>query len=216
MATLALVLYVLFVALGFGLRSLIQFRRTGSTGFRGIARRSGWSEWIAGVGFITAALLGFAAPVLVLIDSIEPISSLDSPVVHVLGVAVALLGIAGTLYAQLAMGKSWRIGVDPEERTELVAGGPFALVRNPIYSAVLSTTLGLALLVPTWVSIAGLFGVVLALEVQVRAVEEPYMLRLHGEAYADYAARVGRFVPGIGRIGGSLSRVSVRNRRQRT
>ena len=201
MATLALVLYALFVALGFGLRSLIQFRRTGSTGFRGIARRSGLSEWIAGVGFIAAALLGFAAPVLVLVDSIEPISSLDRSVVHVLGIVLALLGIAATLYAQLAMGKSWRIGVDPEGRTELVAGGPFALVRNPIYSAVLLTALGLALLVPTWVSFAGLVGVAVALEVQVRLVEEPYMLRVHGDAYADYAARVGRFVPGVGRIG---------------
>jgi len=201
MAALALVLYALFVALGFGLRSLIQFRRTGSTGFRGIARRSGSAEWIAGVGFIAAALLGFAAPVLVLTDSIEPISSLDSSVVHVLGIVLALLGIAATLYAQLAMGKSWRIGVDPEERTELVAGGPFALVRNPIYSAVLLTALGLALLVPTWASFAGLVGVVTALEVQVRLVEEPYMLRVHGDAYADYAARVGRFVPGVGRIG---------------
>lgn len=203
MATLALVLYALFVALGFGLRSLIQFRRTGSTGFRGIARRSGPAEWIAGVGFVAAALLGFAAPVLVLIDSIEPISSLDSSAVHVLGIVLALLGIAATLYAQLAMGKSWRIGVDPEERTELVAGGPFALVRNPIYSAVLLTALGLAMLVPTWVSIAGLVGVVMALEVQVRLVEEPYMLRVHGEAYAKYAARVGRFLPGVGRIGKS-------------
>lgn len=200
MAALALVLYGLFVALGFGLRSLVQLRRTGSTGFRGIARRSGSAEWVAGVGFVVAALLGFAAPVLALLDRVEPISFLDGPVSHVLGVVLALLGIAGTLYAQLAMGASWRIGVDPEERTALVAGGPFALVRNPIYSAVLLTAFGLALLVPSWVAIAGLIGVVAALEMQVRAVEEPYMLRAHGEDYAEYAARVGRFFPGVGRI----------------
>ena len=35
---------------------------------------------------------------------------------------------------------------------------------------------------------------------QVRAVEEPHLLATHGRAYADYAARVGRFVPGIGRL----------------
>jgi protein-S-isoprenylcysteine O-methyltransferase Ste14 len=39
-----------------------------------------------------------------------------------------------------------------------------------------------------------------ALELQTRAVEEPYLLRTHGEAYAAYAARVGRFVPGLGRL----------------
>jgi len=37
-----------------------------------------------------------------------------------------------------------------------------------------------------------------AIEVSVRTVEEPYLLGVHGDAYRDYSARVGRFVPGIG------------------
>jgi protein-S-isoprenylcysteine O-methyltransferase Ste14 len=98
------------------------------------------------------------------------------------------------------MGESWRIGVDPAERTDLVTSGPFALVRNPIFAAMLPTGLGLALLVPSWVSLAGLAGLIATLELQVRVVEEPHLLRAHGEAYARYAARVGRFLPGIGRI----------------
>ncbi len=201
MATRALILFALYMALAFGLRVLIQLRRTGSTGFHGIGGRPGSAEWLVGVGFSAAMLFGLAAPVLDLLGWVEPISSLDTSAVHVLGTALALLGIAGTLYAQLAMGKSWRIGVDPEERTALVTGGPFALVRNPIYAAVWPTALGLALLVPSWVALAGLAGVGAALELQVRVIEEPYLLRTHGAAYADYAARVGRFVPGIGRIG---------------
>jgi hypothetical protein len=36
MAVLALALYVLYLALAFGLRTLIQLRRTGSTGFHGL------------------------------------------------------------------------------------------------------------------------------------------------------------------------------------
>jgi protein-S-isoprenylcysteine O-methyltransferase Ste14 len=57
------------------------------------------------------------------------------------------------------------------------------------------------LLVPSWVAIAGLAGLVVALELQVRVVEEPYLLRTHGARYADYARRVGRFAPGVGRLG---------------
>ena len=38
------------------------------------------------------------------------------------------------------------------------------------------------------------------LEIQTRAVEEPYLRELHGKAYARYAARTGRFVPGVGRL----------------
>jgi protein-S-isoprenylcysteine O-methyltransferase Ste14 len=38
------------------------------------------------------------------------------------------------------------------------------------------------------------------LEIQVRLVEEPYLIRVHGDAYRTYAARTGRFVPGVGRL----------------
>jgi protein-S-isoprenylcysteine O-methyltransferase Ste14 len=55
-------------------------------------------------------------------------------------------------------------------------------------------------MVPNTVSLAGLVVTIAAIELQVRAVEEPYLLRVHGDAYARYAAAVGRFLPGIGRL----------------
>lgn len=200
MATLALILYVVYLVLAFGLRTLIQLRRTGSTGFHGLGGRPGSAEWVAGVGFTVALLLGAAAPVLALFDLVEPIAALDTTAAHVGGLVLAVAGIAATFYAQVAMGTSWRIGVDADERTELVTSGPFALVRNPIFAAMLPTALGLTLLVPSWVALTGLAGLVLALELQVRVVEEPYLLQAHGGTYADYAARVGRFVPGVGQL----------------
>ena len=38
------------------------------------------------------------------------------------------------------------------------------------------------------------------LEIQVRLVEEPHLIRTHGEAYLAWARGVGRFVPGLGRL----------------
>jgi protein-S-isoprenylcysteine O-methyltransferase Ste14 len=200
MATVALILYVLYLALAFGLRTLIQLRRTGSTGFHGLGGRPGSAEWIAGVGFTLALLLGAAAPILALLDVVEPIGALDTTAAHVAGLVFGIGGIGLTFYAQMAMGTSWRIGVDPAERTELVTAGPFGLVRNPIFAAMLPTALGLTLLVPSWVALLGLAGLVVALELQVRVVEEPYLLRAHGDSYAEYAALVGRFFPGVGRV----------------
>jgi protein-S-isoprenylcysteine O-methyltransferase Ste14 len=200
MATLALILYAGYLALAFGVRTVIQVRRTGSAGFHGIGGRPGSPEWIAGVGFAVALVLGAAAPVLALLGLVEPIDVLDTTAAHAAGVALAAFGVAATLYAQIAMGTSWRIGVDPAERTALVTTGPFAVVRNPIFAAMLPTALGLALLVPSWIAFAGLVGLWLALELQVRVVEEPYLLRAHEPAYSAYAARVGRFVPGVGRL----------------
>lgn len=53
---------------------------------------------------------------------------------------------------------------------------------------------------PNIVALVGFVALVAALEVQTRAVEEPYLLAVHGETYAAYAARVGRFAPRIGRL----------------
>jgi len=201
MPTLALVLYAVYLAFTFAVRVLIQLRRTGATGFLGLSGRPGSVEWLAGLGFAVSLAAGAAAPVLALLDLVEPIAALDVSVVHVAGLVLAVAGIGATFYAQLAMGASWRIGVDPEERTGLVTGGPFSLVRNPIYAAMLPSVLGLAMLVPSWVALAGLAGLAVSLELQVRVVEEPHLLRSHGREYADYAAHVGRFVPGVGRLG---------------
>jgi protein-S-isoprenylcysteine O-methyltransferase Ste14 len=200
MATVALIAYGVYGALAFGARSLLQKRRTGSTGFKGISGRPGSAEWVAGVLFALAIAIGVAAPVLALADVAPPIDALDTPAVHIAGIVVFAAGLAATLAAQIAMGDSWRIGVDQEERTELVTTGPFALARNPIFAAMLPTALGLALMVPSWVALGGVVALFAALELQVRVVEEPYLRRTHGAAYANYASRVGRFVPGLGRL----------------
>ncbi len=200
MAGVALTAYGVYLALAFGLRTAVQLRRTGASGFEGVSGRPGSAEWFAGVLFVVALLVGVAAPVLALIDVVEPIEGLDTTAVHVVGIVVFIIGLAATLAAQVAMGESWRIGVDESERTELVTDGPFAVARNPIFSAMLPTSLGLVLMVPSWVALVGLAALFVALELQVRVVEEPYLQRTHGQAYLEYARDVGRFVPGIGRL----------------
>jgi protein-S-isoprenylcysteine O-methyltransferase Ste14 len=202
MPLLALALYVAFIVVAFGLRIAIQIRRTGSSGVHRLSGPPGSAEWLAGVGFLLALGLGLAAPLLALLGVVEPISALDTTAVHVVGVLLAIAGIVATFLAQLAMGASWRVGVDTEERTALVTDGPFALVRNPIFSAMLPATLGLVLLVPSGIALLAFVGLFVAIELQVRAVEEPYLLQMHGDAYADYAVRVGRFVPAMGRLDG--------------
>ncbi len=203
MAELALVLYGVYLGLAFGLRSWLQKRRTGSTGFHGISGRLGRSpEWLGGVLFVVALALGFAAPILDLAEILDPVPALDGDLAQGVGVVLAFVGIDLTLYAQVAMGTAWRIGVDENERTTLVTNGPFAVVRNPIFAAMLPTAIGLALLVPNVAGLAGAVVLFVALELQTRVVEEPYLLTTHGAAYRDYAARVGRFLPRIGRLAG--------------
>jgi protein-S-isoprenylcysteine O-methyltransferase Ste14 len=198
MATAALILYGISLTLTFGVRIALQVRRTGSTGVIGLDRNASPLEQFAGVLFVASLAMGGAAPVLSLLGALEPVPVLDHTAVQVAGLILGIGGIALTFGAQLAMGDAWRIGVDPEERTELVTDGPFGLVRNPIYSAMIPTIFGLVLMVPNVAAIAAIVCLVIALELQVRLVEEPHLLRTHGDVYAEYAASVGRFIPGVG------------------
>lgn len=200
MGWVALGCYAVYLALAFGLRSVIQLRRTGSTGFKGVSGSPGSLEWYAGILFGVALIIGVLAPVLDVTGVLEPIGAIDGPAAHAVGLVLFGLGLAATLYAQLAMGESWRVGVDESERTDLVTGGPFAVVRNPIFAAMIPTSLGLTLMVPNVVALAGFAALVLALEIQVRLVEEPYLRAAHGQAYESYAERTGRFMPAVGRI----------------
>ena len=111
-----------------------------------------------------------------------------------------VLGAMLTLVAQVEMGSSWRVGVDSTEATELVTTGLFRWVRNPIFTAMLLVSLGLVLAVPNLIAFFGLVVSLVGIELQVRRVEEPYSASIHGERYVSYAQRVGRFVPGLGRI----------------
>jgi protein-S-isoprenylcysteine O-methyltransferase Ste14 len=199
-AAIALLLLVAFAVLGFGWRAWLQRRRTGSFGFHRVSGRIGSVEWIAGVGFVVAMAMAALGPLLQFVNVIAPLHIWAAEWTHVAGATAATVGIGLTVWAQLEMGDSWRIGVDSEETTKLVRTGIFGLVRNPIYSAMLIFEFGIALLATNLVTIAGFLLALVSLELQVRRIEEPYLLAKHGAHYRDYTARVGRFIPGVGWI----------------
>lgn len=200
MAIAALLIYLVGLAVVFGLRTWLQVRRTGSSGFHGISGEPGSLRWWAGISFVAALVIGLAALVLAVVDVVPRPSGLLADTAGVIGLVLALVGFAGVLAAQTGMGSSWRIGVKESERTELVTGGLFAVVRNPIFTAMVVAQLGLTLMVPTWLSVAALVCLVAAVEMQVRLIEEPYLRTTHGGSYQRYAAATGRFVPGAGRL----------------
>ncbi|MFE5565872.1 methyltransferase family protein [Amycolatopsis japonica] len=200
MAALALGLSLLYLLTAFGLRTVQHYRRTGETGFRGVTGRPASLEWWGGILFVLALLLALLAPILQLVGSLAPVSVLDAVPLRIAGVVLTGAGIIGTLTAQHSMGISWRIGVDHDETTGLVTHGAFALARNPIFTAMITAGLGLTLLAPNPAALAGVALLFTAIEIQVRAVEEPYLLAAHGQSYRDYAARTGRFLPAFGRI----------------
>ena len=195
MTKLALALCLAWFGSLFVFRTISQLKNTGTTGIKGFHGAVGSLPWLAGACYSAGLVLAPLAPIATLYGWLGGGLFVTNDVIHALGALIVVAGICGALLAQLAMGDSWRVGVDESESTELVTTGLFACVRNPIFSFVLLSLAGLLLLVPN--SIALVCGVVTlaGTELQVRAVEEPYLERTHGDVYRTYCSRVGRFLP---------------------
>lgn len=199
MPEITLAAYALYMTVVFGVRSIIHWLRTGSVGFNGFDADFGSLAWCGGVLFVAAFVL---APVSALLDwmqLLDRVELLDGLPFRATGIALYAIGLAVTFTAQIGMGESWRMGVDATERTPLVSTGIFAIVRNPIFTGMSFAWAGLSLMVPNLAGVLALAAMASAIEIQVRVVEEPYLRSSHGSAYADYARRTGRFLPGIGR-----------------
>lgn len=197
-ASLALALYGVGLVTTFGVRTWSHWRATGTSGFRGLSGAVGSRPWWGGVlfaGALALTALGLALAATGVTPVIEASAALPWA-----GLTLTIAAFGGVVLAQSGMGTSWRIGVDASERTALVTGGAFALARNPVFTAMCATLVGLTLMVPAPLTLAGLVCLVVAVELQVRAVEEPYLLATHGDEYRAYAARVGRFIPRVGRL----------------
>jgi protein-S-isoprenylcysteine O-methyltransferase Ste14 len=199
MPRLGLALWILYFAIAFGLRAWLQLRAVGHSGLVPLGAIRGARERVASALVAAALVGGFASTLLGLLIPDGRAWSVGSSPLMALGLSVYALGLSTTFAAQLAMGGSWRVGVDRAERTELVARGPFRYVRNPIFSAMCVTGAGLVLIAPSWSALAAYALLWIALELQVRGVEEPHLVRTHGDVYRNYAARTGRFVPYVGR-----------------
>jgi protein-S-isoprenylcysteine O-methyltransferase Ste14 len=200
MAKLAAGMLVVFLVLTLFVRVAIQLRRTGRTGLIGLRKGAGALEWLSGLLFVGGMAMAIVSLQLVLQDELDTIDAIDVDGVHAIGIALAATGGLAVFAAQLGMGASWRVGVSDDQGTDLVTSGWFKLCRNPIYAAMIVGWTGFALMVPTWLAFGAVVVIALGLELQVRVVEEPYLLRTHGDEYRRYAARVGRFVPGVGRL----------------
>jgi protein-S-isoprenylcysteine O-methyltransferase Ste14 len=197
-AALALALRALYFALTLVLRDALHRRRTGRSGRALLAAPAGSLQWSAELLEVVAIALGVAAAIFA--PTVEPAEALEVTGLQIAGVALYALGTATVFASQRAMGDSWRIGQNEEERTKLVTAGPFALVRNPIFSGLVLVQVGLSLLVPSMIALAGMVLLIISIELQVRRIEEPHLRRTHQGEYAGYASRVGRFFPGLGRL----------------
>ncbi|MCA0418174.1 MAG: hypothetical protein LCH80_05550 [Proteobacteria bacterium] len=108
------------------------------------------------------------------------------------GLTLVIVGAVLALWAQLHMGRSWRIGAAEGEVGPIVDSGPFAFSRNPAFVGQALLFIGLLLVWPGLVELALALAVLLAIALQVR-IEEGVLRRDLGAPYLAYQRRVNRW-----------------------
>jgi len=94
------------------------------------------------------------------------------------------------------MGNSWRIGIDPKEKNQLITDGPFKHIRHPIYALSMLLMLGSLLCVQTNVMLV-LFCIHWSIFSLEAIREERYLSKIYGETYQNYMNQTNRFLPKV-------------------
>lgn len=110
------------------------------------------------------------------------------------GFVLAAAGLSLDLAAMLAMHRA-RTNILPHRAADrLVTNGAFAISRNPIYLGNTLLLVGVGLALPSlWMAAGALLAATLVDRLAIKR-EERHLAARFGQAYADYAGRVPRWI----------------------
>jgi protein-S-isoprenylcysteine O-methyltransferase Ste14 len=111
-----------------------------------------------------------------------------------LGAALAVGGLLFSVWAREHLGRNWSRSVSIKRDHELITSGPYAVVRHPIYTGILTGFVGFAIDIS---EVRGFVVFVLFFLVfwAKLSMEEQWMSSQFGEAYAKYVHRTAALVP---------------------
>jgi len=111
--------------------------------------------------------------------------------------ALAVGSVWIVVAAARELGREWSLTARVVEGHRLVTGGPYRVVRHPIYTGMLGMLLATALAVGHWLVLPfAVFVYTLGTLIRVRT-EERLLRETFGPRFDDYARRVAAFVPGL-------------------
>ena len=190
------IITVAYLLIVFVLRSIIVWRQSGVNPFVFSSTEKAHDY----LGFIYKMAVLFMAIIIVcysylpaVYQFLNPITFLSQDSIQMVGIALLLISFLWTLIAQVQMSDSWRIGIDYDEKTELVDKGIFTISRNPVFLGVVVFYIGIFLILPNTLSFTLVVVILITVQVQVR-LEEVYLLETHGEAYQAYKNSVRRWI----------------------
>jgi len=108
------------------------------------------------------------------------------------GLLLTALGIAIAIWARVHLGSNWGMPQTQKADADLITTGPYAYVRNPIYSGMLLAMLGTALIWPAAIIIFVAAAIYFIWSV---FVEERIMLQTFPDSYPTYKSHTKRLIP---------------------
>jgi protein-S-isoprenylcysteine O-methyltransferase Ste14 len=110
------------------------------------------------------------------------------------GAACTVVGLLFAVWARRHLGSNWSRSVTIKQGHELITTGPYALVRHPIYTGILTGFLGTAIALSEVRGIIVFVLVFLVFWAKLR-MEEEWMRSQFGQSYAAYAHQTAALVP---------------------
>jgi protein-S-isoprenylcysteine O-methyltransferase Ste14 len=111
-----------------------------------------------------------------------------------LGVALVVAGLAFAVWARVHLGGNWSGTVTVKQGHELIRSGPYAYVRHPIYTGLITALLGTAVASGTVRGAIGL-AIIVASFVRKSRTEEDFMRETFPGEYPRYSAEVPALIP---------------------
>ena len=113
---------------------------------------------------------------------------------YCIGVALLVAGLAFSVWARVHLGRNWSGSVTVKQGHELIRSGPYAWVRHPIYTGLLSALLGTVIVSGTVRAVIG-FAIIAAALLRKLRIEEGFMRETFPGVYERYCAEVPALIP---------------------
>jgi protein-S-isoprenylcysteine O-methyltransferase Ste14 len=111
-----------------------------------------------------------------------------------LGASATVAGLFFAVWAREHLGRNWSRSVTIKQDHELITTGPYAAVRHPIYTGILTGFLGTAIAISQVRGIIVFVLIFLVFWAKLR-MEEEWMRSEFGQTYAAYAHQTAALVP---------------------
>lgn len=111
-----------------------------------------------------------------------------------IGAAITIAGLLFAIWARIILGSNWSRSVTIKQDHQLITAGPYARVRHPIYTGILTGFLGSAVATGQLRGLVAFALVFLALWYKLR-LEESWMRSQFGDVYVNYSRRTAALVP---------------------